>query len=128
MRPSITAREQQVLIELCRGVSNKQIAVDLGISEQAVKAHVSRLFVKFGVENRAGLATAAANLLSGDAAIEAARDAASARADVDEENRQLARSNARLTTENQHLRDANAKLRHDHELPAVEPRTSTRPD
>lgn len=31
----------------------------MGIGEQAVKAHISRLFLKFRVENRAGLAVAA---------------------------------------------------------------------
>ncbi|MGH2491921.1 MAG: hypothetical protein ACRDF9_10455, partial [Candidatus Limnocylindria bacterium] len=35
------------------------MAGDLGIGEQAVKTHVSRLFLKFRVESRAGLAVAA---------------------------------------------------------------------
>ncbi|CAN5187846.1 hypothetical protein BH18CHL2_BH18CHL2_04200 [soil metagenome] len=43
---------------LCRGESNKVIASRLGISEQAIKGHVSRLFVKFRVQNRAGLVAA----------------------------------------------------------------------
>ena len=41
------------------GLANKAIAEEMGIGEQAVKAHISRLFVKFRVENRAGLAVAA---------------------------------------------------------------------
>ena len=41
------------------GLANKAIADEMGIGEQAVKAHISRLFLKFRVENRAGLAVAA---------------------------------------------------------------------
>ena len=41
------------------GLANKKIAEQMGIGEQAVKAHISRLFLKFRVENRAGLAVAA---------------------------------------------------------------------
>jgi hypothetical protein len=40
-------------------MANKAIAEDMRIGEQAVKAHVSRLFLKFRVESRAGLAVAA---------------------------------------------------------------------
>jgi hypothetical protein len=40
-------------------MANKAIAEEMGIGEQAVKAHISRLFLKFRVENRAGLAVAA---------------------------------------------------------------------
>lgn len=41
------------------GLANKTIAEAMGIGEQAVKAHISRLFLKFRVESRAGLAVAA---------------------------------------------------------------------
>lgn len=41
------------------GLGNKAIAEEMSIGEQAVKAHISRLFLKFRVENRAGLAVAA---------------------------------------------------------------------
>lgn len=41
------------------GLANKAIAEEMGIGQQAVKAHISRLFLKFRVENRAGLAVAA---------------------------------------------------------------------
>jgi PAS domain-containing protein len=41
------------------GLANKAIAKEMGIGEQAVKAHISRLFLKFRVESRAGLAVAA---------------------------------------------------------------------
>jgi PAS domain-containing protein len=48
-----------VLKRVVAGYANKAIAEALGIGEQAVKAHISRLFLKFRVENRAGLAVAA---------------------------------------------------------------------
>ena len=55
---SPTPRERDVLKLLCEGESNKVIASRLGISEQAIKGHVSRLFVKYRVQNRAGLVAA----------------------------------------------------------------------
>jgi PAS domain-containing protein len=48
-----------VLGRVVSGLANKSIAEEMGIGEQAVKAHISRLFLKFRVENRAGLAVAA---------------------------------------------------------------------
>ena len=47
-----------MLRRVVAGLANKTIAEEMGIGEQAVKAHVSRLFLKFRVENRAGLAVA----------------------------------------------------------------------
>jgi PAS domain-containing protein len=48
-----------VLTRVVAGSANKAIAKDLHIGEQAVKGHISRLFLKFRVESRAGLAVAA---------------------------------------------------------------------
>jgi len=48
-----------VLSYVVSGRANKAIAEEMRIGEQAVKAHISRLFLKFRVENRAGLAVAA---------------------------------------------------------------------
>jgi hypothetical protein len=48
-----------VLRRVVTGLPNKSIAEDMGIGEQAVKGHISRLFLKFRVESRAGLAVAA---------------------------------------------------------------------
>jgi len=48
-----------VLRLVVAGLANKTIADDLGIGEQAIKAHISRLFLKFRVASRAGLAVAA---------------------------------------------------------------------
>ncbi len=48
-----TARERQVLGLLGQGFSNKMIARELQISEHTVKFHISSLYVKLGVSNRA---------------------------------------------------------------------------
>jgi DNA-binding NarL/FixJ family response regulator len=48
-----TAREREVLVLLGQGLSNKMIARELHISEHTVKFHISSLYVKLGVSNRA---------------------------------------------------------------------------
>jgi DNA-binding CsgD family transcriptional regulator len=54
----LTPRQSEVVSRVARGLANKQIASELGISERAVKGHVSDLLGKFGVANRAGLIAA----------------------------------------------------------------------
>ena len=49
----LTARESQVLGLLGGGLSNKMIARELHISEHTVKFHISSLYSKLGVSNRA---------------------------------------------------------------------------
>jgi DNA-binding NarL/FixJ family response regulator len=49
---TLTPRELEVLAHLCRGLSNKRIAVELGLSEKTVKAHVGHIFGKLGVTDR----------------------------------------------------------------------------
>jgi len=48
----LTERELQVLQILARGLANKQIAVELHISEHTVKFHVSSIYAKLGVASR----------------------------------------------------------------------------
>jgi NarL family two-component system response regulator LiaR len=48
----LTARELEVLRQLALGRSNKDIAEVLGIGEETVKTHVSRVLDKLHVENR----------------------------------------------------------------------------
>ena len=50
--PSLTPRERLVLEHLARGLGNKQIAAQLGITERTVKFHVSGVFAKLGATNR----------------------------------------------------------------------------
>lgn len=51
----LTPRQRDVVDGLARGLANKQIAAELGISERAVKGHVSDLLRKYGVPSRAGV-------------------------------------------------------------------------
>ncbi len=48
----LTERENEVLLRLAQGLTNKQIALALGISEHTVKFHVSSIYTKLGVSNR----------------------------------------------------------------------------
>lgn len=48
----LSSREMEVLSCVVRGMSNKEIAVMLGISHQTVKNHVTSILRKFGVEDR----------------------------------------------------------------------------
>jgi two-component system, NarL family, response regulator YdfI len=50
---SLTQRELVVLQWLAQGLSNKQIAIKLNISEHTVKFHISSIYTKLGVNNRA---------------------------------------------------------------------------
>ncbi|HHU50990.1 MAG TPA: response regulator transcription factor [Firmicutes bacterium] len=48
----LTLKETEVLRELVKGKSNKEIAADLFISETTVKTHVSNILQKLGVKDR----------------------------------------------------------------------------
>jgi DNA-binding CsgD family transcriptional regulator len=48
----LTSREQEVLEQMATGLSNRQIAMALGISEHTVKFHVSAILGKLGVSSR----------------------------------------------------------------------------
>ncbi len=50
---NLTPREVDVLEQLAQGLTNKQIALALGISEHTVKYHISAVYAKLGVMNRA---------------------------------------------------------------------------
>ena len=51
-RERLTPREREVLELIANGRSNKLIALELGISEKTVKAHVGRVLAKLGVADR----------------------------------------------------------------------------
>jgi two-component system, NarL family, nitrate/nitrite response regulator NarL len=54
--PHLSRREQQVLNLLRDGLSNKEIAVRLGIAPTTVSQYLHVLFIKLGVQNRTQLA------------------------------------------------------------------------
>lgn len=51
----LTPRELRVAERVARGFSNRGIAGDLGLSEQTVKNHLSNIYRKMGLQNRAQL-------------------------------------------------------------------------
>jgi DNA-binding NarL/FixJ family response regulator len=53
---TLSPREREVALAVGRGHSNAEIAAELHMSVATVKAHVSRLLVKLGVDNRVQIA------------------------------------------------------------------------
>jgi DNA-binding NarL/FixJ family response regulator len=49
---TLTARELQVLNEIAKGLANKQIAANLGITEYTVKDHLKNILAKLRVADR----------------------------------------------------------------------------
>jgi DNA-binding NarL/FixJ family response regulator len=58
-RATLSDREHEVLVMIVRGRSNKEIAAAMGISENTVKVHTTRVFEKLNVADRLEAATAA---------------------------------------------------------------------
>jgi DNA-binding NarL/FixJ family response regulator len=52
---TLTPREQEVVVALCDGNSNKAIARRLNITEGTVKVHLNNIFTKLGIANRTAL-------------------------------------------------------------------------
>jgi DNA-binding NarL/FixJ family response regulator len=59
---SLTPQQVRVLMMLSEGLLNKQIAYELSVSETTVKAHVSAILQKLGVESRTQAVIAAAKI------------------------------------------------------------------
>jgi DNA-binding NarL/FixJ family response regulator len=62
---SLTPQQVRVLMMLSEGLLNKQIADELSVSEATVKAHVSAILQKLGVESRTQAVIAASNIEKG---------------------------------------------------------------
>lgn len=56
---SLTQRQTEVLKCMCEGLSNKEIARALALSDKTVKAHITAIFKALGVVNRTQAALAA---------------------------------------------------------------------
>ncbi|MEV7526166.1 response regulator transcription factor [Streptomyces sp. NPDC091371] len=55
---TLSAREREVLALVARGTSNRQIAAELFISEATVKTHLTHIYGKLGVNDRAAAVAA----------------------------------------------------------------------
>ena len=62
---TLTPQQVRVLMMLSGGLLNKQIAYELGVSEATVKAHVSAILQKLGVESRTQAVIAAGRIEAG---------------------------------------------------------------
>ena len=62
---SLTPQQVRVLMMLSEGLLNKQIAYELTVSEATVKAHVSAILQKLGVESRTQAVIAASKIEAG---------------------------------------------------------------
>ncbi|GAP14327.1 response regulator containing a CheY-like receiver domain and an HTH DNA-binding domain [Longilinea arvoryzae] len=51
----LSPRQKQITAHICRGDSNRQMALQLNISQTTVKSHVEIILRKFGVGNRVAL-------------------------------------------------------------------------
>ena len=52
----LTARERQVAAAIARGLRNKQIAHEFGISPETVKRHLASIYSKLALRGRVDLA------------------------------------------------------------------------
>ncbi|MFD1695097.1 response regulator transcription factor [Roseibium aestuarii] len=62
---TLTPQQVRVLMMLSEGLLNKQIAYELSVSEATVKAHVSAILQKLGVESRTQAVIAASKIENG---------------------------------------------------------------
>jgi DNA-binding NarL/FixJ family response regulator len=53
--PSLTPRQQEVMVQLLKGCTNPMIGEELGISVETVKLHVSAILAAYGVASRVQL-------------------------------------------------------------------------
>jgi DNA-binding NarL/FixJ family response regulator len=66
VKDTLSSRELQVLRLVARGLANKQIGRELGISERTVKVHVGHVFRRIDVADRTSAAMWARDNLGGD--------------------------------------------------------------
>lgn len=52
MKDSLTIRQFEVAYRIALGMTNKQVAGDMGLSEKTVKAHATAIYKLYSVANR----------------------------------------------------------------------------
>lgn len=52
----LTQRERQMAQAVARGLRNRQIAIEFGISEETVKKHLATIYSKLAINGRVALA------------------------------------------------------------------------
>ena len=57
--PKLTPRQLEILGSITRGLTNSDIARELGIAPDSVKEHINAIFLKIGAANRTEAATIA---------------------------------------------------------------------
>ncbi|MFF0484410.1 response regulator [Streptomyces sp. NPDC004435] len=55
---TLSAREREILVLVARGTSNREIAAELFISEATVKTHLTHMYAKLAVKDRAAAVAA----------------------------------------------------------------------
>ncbi len=63
-RPALAPRERQLIRFVRRGLRNREIAQELGVTEGTVKVYLHSIFEKLGVKNRTELAIRADEILA----------------------------------------------------------------
>jgi two-component system nitrate/nitrite response regulator NarP len=63
-RPALAPRERQLIRFIRRGLRNREIAKELGVTEGTVKVYLHSIFEKLGVKNRTELAIRADEFLA----------------------------------------------------------------
>ena len=56
----LSARQQEVIALVCDGLSNREIAEELNVTEGAVKIHLHAIYEKLGIQSRTELIIALA--------------------------------------------------------------------
>jgi len=58
-QPALTRREMEVLELVARGLRNKEVSAELGITEETVQVHMKNILAKLNVHDRTGAVTVA---------------------------------------------------------------------
>jgi DNA-binding NarL/FixJ family response regulator len=55
-RDELTPREREVVVLVARGLTNRQVSIELSISERTAANHVAKILRKLGLRSRAQIA------------------------------------------------------------------------